>query len=67
MIHGVINLLALAHDLNQGKIHGGLFAVTKLKFLWCLECLMMMWSSAHGTQRSRTKETEPSTWKLQCK
>ena len=30
MIQGVINLLALAHGINQGKIHGDLFAVTKL-------------------------------------
>jgi len=70
MIHGVINLLAMAHGIKGMKmIHGGLFAVTELlmflEFLWYLGCLMMVWT--HGTQRSRTKETGPSTWKLQCK
>ena len=68
MIHGVINLLALAHGMNQGKIHEGLFAVAELGllgFLWYLGCLMMVWGRTHGTQRSKTKETGPSEAAMQ--
>ena len=63
MIHGVINLLAGEDPWRFVSCGGaGVDGVSVVS-----GCLMMVWGRTHGTQRSRAKETGPSTWKLQCK